>query len=96
MNKKQKYILYTGLAIIALSLILWQIFGGDIYTKTQVLVETEDELFGTTREYVDHFVWGLDLSALISGITVLISAMLIFLFRTKKVKEPAADKDGQE
>jgi hypothetical protein len=84
MNKKQKYVLYTGLTVIVLSLILWQVFGGDIYTKTQVLVETEDELFGTTKEFVDQFVWGLDLSALISGITVLVSGILLFLFRTKK------------
>jgi len=87
MNNKQKYILYIGLAIILLSLISWQIFGGDIYTKTQVLIETEDELFGTTREFVDQFVWGLDLSVIISGVTVLISAILIFLFRTKKTTE---------
>jgi hypothetical protein len=84
MNKKQKYIIYIGLAIIILSLVFWQVFGGDIYTKTQVLVETEDELFGTTKEFVDQFVWGLDLSALISGTTILISAVLMFLFRTKK------------
>ena len=84
MNKKQKYILYIGLAFIILSLVFWQTFGGDIYTKTQVLVETEDELFGTTKEFVDQFVWGLDLSAIISGVTVLISVVLIFLFRTKK------------
>lgn len=87
MNKKQKYILYIGLAIIILSLVSWQVFGGDIYTKTQVLIETEDELFGTTKEFVDQFVWGLDLSAIISGVTVLISAVLIFLFRTKKPAE---------
>lgn len=84
MNKKQKYILYIGLVIIILSLVFWQVFGGDIYTKTQVLIETEDELFGTTKEFVDQFVWGLDLSVIISGVTVLISAVLIFLFRTKK------------
>lgn len=87
MNKKQKYILYIGLAIIILSLVSWQVFGGDIYTKTQVLIETEDELFGTMKEFVDQFVWGLDLSAIISGVTVLISAVLIFLFRTKKPAE---------
>ena len=84
MNRKQKYIIYIGLTIIILSLAAWQVFGGDIYTKTQVLVETEDELFGTTREFVDQFVWGLDLSAVISGVTVLISGILLFLFRTKK------------
>ena len=87
MNRKQKYIIYIGLIIIILSLAAWQVFGGDIYTKTQVLVETEDELFGTTREFVDQFVWGLDLSAVISGVTVLVSGILLFLFRTKKPVE---------
>ena len=76
--------LYIGLAIVLLSIVFWQVFGGDIYTKTQVLIETEDELFGTTREFVDQFVWGLDLSAVISGVTILISAILLFLFRTKR------------
>ncbi len=84
-NKKQKRIIFSGLSVIILSLILWQIFGGDIFTKTEVLVDVKDELFDMTRkEWKQQFVWGLDLSGIISGITVVISAILVFLFRTKE------------
>jgi hypothetical protein len=85
MNNKQKVIFYTALIIVIISIVIWQIYGGEIFTKDQVLVEVKDELFGTTKEWRDQFVWGLDLTAIISGITILISAVLFFLFRTKKI-----------
>ena len=84
MNTKQKTVLYTAVAIIIVSLAVWQLYGGEIFSKNQVLVEVEDELFGTTKEWKDQFVWGLDLSGIISGVTVLVSAILFFVFRTKK------------
>lgn len=85
MNRKQKTVLLAGLLIIVASLIVWLIYGGEIFTKTQVLVEKKDELFGwTDRQWINKFVWGLDLSLLISGITIVISAALIFIFRSKK------------
>ena len=84
LNKKQKKTAYTALAIIALSLIIWVIYGGEIFTKTEVLVEVQDELFGTTKEWKDQFIWGLDLSLLISGITVFVSLIIMFLQRNKK------------
>ncbi len=84
MNKKQKASLYISLSIIVLSFIAWQLYGGDIFTKTEVLVEVKDELFGTTKEWKDQFVWGLDLTGIISAVSVIIGGVLIFLFRTKK------------
>ena len=84
LNKKQKTTAYTALVIIALSLIIWIIYGGEIFTKTEVLVEVQDELFGTTKEWKDQFIWGLDLSLLISGITVFVSLIIMFLQRNKK------------
>lgn len=87
MNKKQKITLYIILAVVLSSLIIWQFSGGEIFTKTEVLVEVEDELFGKTKEWRDQFVWGLDLSGLISGITVVIGGLLIFLFRSGKGNE---------
>ncbi len=84
MNTKQKTVLYAAVAIIIVSLVVWQLYGGEIFTKNQVLVEVEDELFGTTKEWKDQFVWGLDLSGIISGVTGLVSAILFFVFRTKK------------
>ncbi len=86
MNKNQKLVLFTGITVIIFSLIVWLGYGGEIFTKDQVLVEKYDELFDTTySEFEDRFIWGLDLSLLISGITVAISLVLIYFLRTKKV-----------
>ena len=86
MNKNQKTVLFIGLGIIVLSLIIWLSYGGEIFTKDQVLVEKYDELFDTTySEFEDKFIWGLDLSLLISGISAAVGLVLIFLLRTKKV-----------
>ncbi len=85
MNKKQKQVMYAGILIIAVSFIIWLLFGGEFFTKSQVLVEKQDELFGTTiKEWEDQFIWGLDLSLAVSGVTFLISGILIFLFRLRK------------
>lgn len=85
MNKKQKIILFSGIAIIVISLIIWIFSGGEMFTKTQILIEKKDELFPdmTYKEWVDKFIWGLDLTGIISGITAIVSALLMFLFRTK-------------
>ncbi len=86
MNKEQKIVLISTTIIIIASLIIWQLYGGEIFTKTQVLLETKDELFPemTQKVWVDRFVWGLDLSAAIIGMTILSAAILFFLFRDKK------------
>lgn len=85
MNKKQKTVLISALLIVVASLIIWLAYGCEIFTKTQVLVEKKDELFGwTEKQWVNKFVWGLDLSLLISIITIVSSAALIFIFRSKK------------
>lgn len=84
LNKKQKITFYIALLIIAVSLCIWIIYGCEIFTKTQVLVEVEDELFGKTKEWKDKFIWGLDLSLIISGLTALISIILIYFQKNKK------------
>ena len=84
LNKKQKTTLYTALVITVLSLIIWIIYGGEIFTKTEVLVEVQDDLFGTTKEWKNQFIWGLDLSLLISGIAILVSLIIMFFQRNKK------------
>jgi len=87
MNNKQKFILIITVSIILISVIIWQIYGGELFTKTQVLIEKKDELFGWTEKvWEDKFIWGLDLSAGISGVTVLIGGILFFIFRNKKLK----------
>lgn len=85
MNKKQKIVLYISLSIIIISFVLWIVFGGEIFTKTQVMIETKDELFGwTERKWVDKFVWGLDLSLALSFFSIVTGGLLIYLFRNKK------------
>ncbi|MBI1939470.1 MAG: hypothetical protein HYS25_15280 [Ignavibacteriales bacterium] len=87
MNKKQKVILLVAATVVILSLIVWQIYGGEIFTKTQVLVETKDELFGwTEKKWEDKFIWGLDLSLMISGASVFIGSVLLFVFRNKRIE----------
>ena len=85
MNKKQKIVLVVGAVLIFSALILWLAHGGDIFTKTQVLVEVQDDLFGTTyNEWEDKVVVGLDYAGGFSAMIVVISAVLFFFFRTKK------------
>jgi|GEM_PF-675239 len=86
MNKNQKLFLSIGLIVISASFIVWAIFGFEIFTKTQVLVETKDELFGwSEKKWIDKFIWGLDLTLLISGITILLGGILMYFFRNRKI-----------
>ncbi len=85
MNKKQKIVLVVGAVLIFSALILWLAHGGEIFTKTQVLIEVQDDLFGTTyNEWEDKIVIGLDYAGGFSAMVAVISGMLFFLFRTKK------------
>jgi hypothetical protein len=99
MNKKQKTTILIGLLIIIVTVIIWLSSGGEIFTKTQVLIEKKDELFGTTyKQWQNKFVFGLlpsgfslnlDSLALtsLSGIVVAVSGILFFTFRKKKNNE---------
>ncbi len=88
MNRKQKITLLAGLLIIVAAFIVWISFGGELFTKTQVLIEKKDELFGTTyKEWQDKFIWGLDYTLYVSGAAVLVCGVLFFVFRKKKVTQ---------
>ena len=88
MNKKQKIVVIVGAVLILAALIAWIAHGGEIFTKDQVLIERQDELFGTTyKEWQDKFVLGLDYAGGFSGIVAVISGILLFMFRNKKSKE---------
>ena len=85
MNKKQKIVLVVGAVLIFSALILWLAHGGEIFTKTQVLIEVQDDLFGTTyNEWEDKVVVGLDYAGGFSAMVAVISGVLFFFFRTKK------------
>ena len=85
MNNKQKIILIVGSVLIIAALIVWLSNGGEIFTKTRVLVERKDELFGTTyKEWKDKLVLGLDYAGGFSAIVLAVMGVLLFVFRTKK------------
>lgn len=83
-NKRQKNILVAALLIIGVSFIIWFAYGMEIFTKTQVLVEIKDDVFDTSyKEWHNKFIWGLDLTLAISGLTAFISGIFLFFFRNK-------------
>jgi hypothetical protein len=85
MNKKQKIVLVVGAVLIFSALILWLAHGGEIFTKTQVLIEVQDDLFGTTyNEWQDKIVIGLDYAGGFSAMVALISGVMFFFFRKKR------------
>ncbi len=86
MNKKQKISTFTGIIIAVLSFIPWAFSGFEILTKTSIVVEKKDELFDTTYKVVENtFIWGLDLSLLISGLALLFAGTFYFVFRKKSI-----------
>ena len=88
MNSRQKKTLIIVAVIVSVSFIIWLGFGRDIFTKTQVLVEKRDELFPdmVQKQWVDKFIWGLDLTSAISFISIIIGAIFYFRFRNKKMR----------
>jgi len=85
LNPNQKRTLYIALSVIVLSFTLWFAYGQEIFTKTEVLVTVKDEIFDRTyQEWRKKFIWGLDLSLAISGITAIISIIIIYFQKTKR------------
>ena len=84
-NPKQKKTLVAGFILIIVVLLVWVSFGLEIFTKTQVIVEKTDELFGTTyKEFEDKFILGLDYSAAISALIAVITGVVVFFQRKFK------------
>jgi len=87
MNKRQKCVVILALIVIILTFIIWISSGSEIFTKTQILVEKKDELFGwTEKQWVKKFVWGLDLTIAIDFVTIIASSFLFLIFKRKKLK----------
>lgn len=85
MNEKQKTVLLIATSLITGFVAVWLFTGGEIFSKSQVLVEKTDPLFGTTySEWQDKFILGLDYTALASAIVGTVSGILIYLFKTKR------------
>ena len=88
MNSKQRKTLIVVAVVVSLSIIVWLGFGSDIFTKTQVLIEKKDELFPdmVEKQWVDKFIWGLDLTGAISLLSIIIGGVFYFRFRDKKIQ----------
>lgn len=91
MNSKQKYVIISAVIIIATVIIWWLVSGAEILSKDGVWVEQElselDKALGLEPQkiYQEKFIPGLlPHTVVISGIVVLISAILFFIFKTKK------------
>jgi len=99
MNKNQKNVLIIGIILIAITLFYWYSRGAEVFTKTQVLVDktTElDRMLGVeNKQYIDQFILGLlpsgtssiieiTSTASIAGVVVLLTGILIYLFRNKR------------
>ncbi|MDZ7625972.1 MAG: hypothetical protein U5J96_16190 [Ignavibacteriaceae bacterium] len=86
LNHNQKKTIIVGLLLIAAAFLVWVGFGAEIFTKTQVLIEKKDELFGTSyKEWKDQFVLGLDYTLAFSGVIFLSSSIIIW--RQRKIGE---------
>ena len=85
MNKKQKITFAIGLIIIIAVFIIWIINGTYVFTQTQVLIEKQDPLFGTTyKEWQNKFIWGLDLTLAATAISIIASTIFFFIFKDKR------------
>ena len=68
-----------GLLVITAALLVWQGFGSEIFTKTQVLVEKNDDLFGTSyNEWKDQFVLGLDYTLGFIGLVTTVTSFIVW------------------
>jgi len=87
MNKKQKIVLFIGAILILSALVIWITNGTPVFTKTQVLVEKQDELFGGKyKEWKDEIIIGLDYAGGFSAIVAVLTGIMFFIFRDKKNK----------
>ena len=94
MNSKQKTILLIGFVFILAGGIAWIASGGEILSKDGVWVEKEqsdlDILLGLEpeKEFREQFTLCLIPHTLgFAGIIAVISAILFFILKTKKLKE---------
>ena len=90
LNKKQTTNLLIWLFVILVAFIAWFSFGGEVFTKTQILVEKQDELLGTSyQEWKDQFVLGLDYTLGFVFLTTISTGFIMYITRDKKNKQCA-------
>ncbi|MCW8804336.1 MAG: hypothetical protein OQK57_08060 [Ignavibacteriaceae bacterium] len=94
MNSKQKYVIVVAIILISAAVMWWLGSGGEILSKDGVWVEQEmselDKALGLEPQkvYQGKFILGLmPHTAVFSGAVILISTILLFIFKSKKQKE---------
>jgi hypothetical protein len=88
MNKKQKSTFAIALSIIIAAFIIWIINGTYIFTQTQILIEKKGPLLGTSyKEWKNKFIWRLDLTFIVSAVSILSSVILFLIFKDKRKKQ---------
>jgi hypothetical protein len=94
MNSKQRIILLTGFVLILAASIVWVSSGGEVLSKDGIWIEKEqsdlDKLLGLEpeMEFKEQFILGLIPHTLgFVGIIAVLTALLFFILRTKKLKE---------
>ena len=94
MNSKQKITLLLGLILILAGAAAWIASGGEILTKDGYWIEKEqsdlDKLLGLDpeMEFREKFILGLiPHTAVFLTVVALLTSVLMFIFRTKKIKE---------
>lgn len=88
MNKYLKIINTISVVLIISVIIFWLSQGGETFTKTKIIVDksTElDKMLGVKNEvWVDKFILGLDYSAFIIALILIITIALNYLLKTKR------------
>ena len=87
-NKKQKLTILTGLGAILAAFLEWIADGMYVFTQTKILIQKKDPLFGTVyKVWQKKFVWGLDLTLIITVLSIIVSFLIFKLLKDKnKVK----------
>lgn len=88
MNKLQKILFSVSATLTALIVFYWLSQGGEMLTKTKVLVDKTSELdkmLGVKNEvWVDKFVLGFDYVAILIIGILAITLILNYLFKTNR------------
>lgn len=84
MNSKQKKSVIISVVVAIISIFPYLYYGLNTLTKTSVIVEKKDELFDTVYKVTENkFIWGLDLTLLVMGVSLLIGGLLFYFYKDK-------------
>lgn len=88
MSRVQKLLIIGMTVPLLLNLVIWQVLGGEVFTKTEVFITKTDELMGTTyREGVPGFVPGLDFFLVIAVIELVTLFFVLRMLNKKREQQ---------